>query len=258
MELTESYAMTPAASVSGLYFAHPEARYFSVGPDRARPGGGLRAPQGQVARRSRALAGAEPRPTTRRSRAWARSSRAGAMRRLRAVLFDAVGTLILLREPVGETYARFARAHGARAAGRAASTRPSRACCGRPRRTCFPACRSREAAARARLVARARATTPSAPPTAAALLAALRRLLRAASSRHYASARRLAPRARRPRRARRAARSRGLRLGVLSNFDQRLRLLLRELGLHERLRAWSCCPPTSARPSPSARSSTRR
>ena len=29
--LTESYAMTPAASVSGLYFAHPRARYFSVG-----------------------------------------------------------------------------------------------------------------------------------------------------------------------------------------------------------------------------------
>ncbi|MFN0199500.1 MAG: methionine synthase [Planctomycetaceae bacterium] len=28
--LTENYAMYPAASVSGLYFAHPEARYFSV------------------------------------------------------------------------------------------------------------------------------------------------------------------------------------------------------------------------------------
>jgi 5-methyltetrahydrofolate--homocysteine methyltransferase len=28
--LTESFAMDPAASVSGLYFAHPEARYFSV------------------------------------------------------------------------------------------------------------------------------------------------------------------------------------------------------------------------------------
>jgi len=28
--LTESFAMHPAASVSGLYFAHPEARYFSV------------------------------------------------------------------------------------------------------------------------------------------------------------------------------------------------------------------------------------
>jgi 5-methyltetrahydrofolate--homocysteine methyltransferase len=29
--LTESYAMTPTASVSGLYFAHPDARYFAVG-----------------------------------------------------------------------------------------------------------------------------------------------------------------------------------------------------------------------------------
>ncbi|HEV7557253.1 MAG TPA: vitamin B12 dependent-methionine synthase activation domain-containing protein, partial [Kofleriaceae bacterium] len=29
--LTESYAMYPTASVSGLYFAHPAARYFSVG-----------------------------------------------------------------------------------------------------------------------------------------------------------------------------------------------------------------------------------
>jgi 5-methyltetrahydrofolate--homocysteine methyltransferase len=31
VELTESFAMTPAASVSGLYFSHPEAKYFSVG-----------------------------------------------------------------------------------------------------------------------------------------------------------------------------------------------------------------------------------
>jgi 5-methyltetrahydrofolate--homocysteine methyltransferase len=31
MALTESAAMTPAASVSGLYFAHPLARYFTVG-----------------------------------------------------------------------------------------------------------------------------------------------------------------------------------------------------------------------------------
>jgi alpha/beta superfamily hydrolase len=29
--LTESYATTPGASVSGLYFGHPQARYFSVG-----------------------------------------------------------------------------------------------------------------------------------------------------------------------------------------------------------------------------------
>jgi 5-methyltetrahydrofolate--homocysteine methyltransferase len=31
MELTESYAMTPAASVSGLYLGHPDARYFLLG-----------------------------------------------------------------------------------------------------------------------------------------------------------------------------------------------------------------------------------
>lgn len=29
--LTEALAMTPASSVSGLYFAHPESHYFSVG-----------------------------------------------------------------------------------------------------------------------------------------------------------------------------------------------------------------------------------
>ena len=31
IQLTESMAMTPAASVSGYYFAHPEARYFGLG-----------------------------------------------------------------------------------------------------------------------------------------------------------------------------------------------------------------------------------
>ncbi|MEO0443412.1 MAG: methionine synthase [Pseudomonadota bacterium] len=31
MQLTDSYAMYPAASVSGWYFAHPEARYFGLG-----------------------------------------------------------------------------------------------------------------------------------------------------------------------------------------------------------------------------------
>ena len=30
VELTESFAMHPAASVSGLYFAHPDSRYFGV------------------------------------------------------------------------------------------------------------------------------------------------------------------------------------------------------------------------------------
>ena len=32
IQLTENCAMMPASSVSGLYFGHPEARYFAVGP----------------------------------------------------------------------------------------------------------------------------------------------------------------------------------------------------------------------------------
>jgi 5-methyltetrahydrofolate--homocysteine methyltransferase len=31
MRLTESYAMLPAAAVSGFYFSHPQASYFAVG-----------------------------------------------------------------------------------------------------------------------------------------------------------------------------------------------------------------------------------
>ena len=31
MALTESLAMTPAASVSGFYLSHPQSTYFSVG-----------------------------------------------------------------------------------------------------------------------------------------------------------------------------------------------------------------------------------
>ena len=30
MELTEAFAMTPAASVSGLYFSHPQSKYFAI------------------------------------------------------------------------------------------------------------------------------------------------------------------------------------------------------------------------------------
>src|SRR5690606_32604851 len=29
--LTETYAMTPGASVSGIYLGHPDSRYFSLG-----------------------------------------------------------------------------------------------------------------------------------------------------------------------------------------------------------------------------------
>ena len=31
LELTEHYAMTPAAAVSGFYYSHPDTRYFAVG-----------------------------------------------------------------------------------------------------------------------------------------------------------------------------------------------------------------------------------
>ncbi len=31
MLITESFAMWPGSSVSGLYFAHPESRYFTLG-----------------------------------------------------------------------------------------------------------------------------------------------------------------------------------------------------------------------------------
>jgi 5-methyltetrahydrofolate--homocysteine methyltransferase len=31
MQLTESMAMSPAASVSGFYLAHPDSTYFNVG-----------------------------------------------------------------------------------------------------------------------------------------------------------------------------------------------------------------------------------
>ncbi len=31
MKLTDACAMWPASSVSGLYFSHPDSRYFAVG-----------------------------------------------------------------------------------------------------------------------------------------------------------------------------------------------------------------------------------
>ena len=31
IQITESFAMWPGSSVSGLYFAHPQSRYFSLG-----------------------------------------------------------------------------------------------------------------------------------------------------------------------------------------------------------------------------------
>ena len=60
IQLTESMAMLPGASVSGLYLWHPDEPLLRDRADRARPARGLRAPQGRARRRGRALARPEP------------------------------------------------------------------------------------------------------------------------------------------------------------------------------------------------------
>ena len=58
VKLTESFAMWPGSSVSGLYFSNAESYLFRRRQDRARPGRGLRRAQGHGGRRDRTLAGA--------------------------------------------------------------------------------------------------------------------------------------------------------------------------------------------------------
>lgn len=152
-------------------------------------------------------------------------------RRILAVVFDAVGTLLLLREPVGETYARLALTHG----------------------VAVPASRLQEAFGRVLAAA-----PPNVHAGASLAVAAerergwwrerVRETFRAADQMvrfedfeaffaavflHYAEATawRLAAGARE---CLDALAARGLRLGVLSNFDQRLRRVLAGLGLAER------------------------
>ena len=59
IRLTESFAMHPAASVSGLYFAHPAVALLRRRPHHPRPGRRLRPPQGHDRRRNRTLARAK-------------------------------------------------------------------------------------------------------------------------------------------------------------------------------------------------------
>jgi putative hydrolase of the HAD superfamily len=149
-------------------------------------------------------------------------------RRILAVVFDAVGTLLLPQEPVGATYARLALAHGAD----------------------VPASRLEEAFRRVLTVAPPNVQTG---PAAAERERGwwrerVRETFRAADGMarfddfdaffarvfaHYAEAAawRLAAGARA---CLEALAARGLRLGVLSNFDQRLRRVLAGLGLAER------------------------
>ena len=60
LALTESYAMTPAAAVSGLYLRPSRREVLRRRAHPARPGRGLRGAQGRGRRGSRALAPAEP------------------------------------------------------------------------------------------------------------------------------------------------------------------------------------------------------
>ena len=66
MQITESFAMWPGSSVSGLYFAHPDVALLLARQNRPRPGCRLRRAQRHDHRRSRALA--RPQPQLRSSR----------------------------------------------------------------------------------------------------------------------------------------------------------------------------------------------
>ena len=154
-----------------------------------------------------------------------------AWRIILAVVFDVVGTLLLPREAVGECYARLAREHGVELSS------------------------ARLDDAFARVFA---AAEPNVHPGTTLAIAAererdwwrerVRETFRAADGMarfddfdaffgrvwsHYAEAGawRVRPGVER---GLDALAARGLRLGVLSNFDQRLRGLLHALGLHER------------------------
>ena len=61
MSLTDSLAMLPAASVSGIYLHHPAGALLRGRPGRRRPGRGLRPPDGAAAGGGRALDRAQPR-----------------------------------------------------------------------------------------------------------------------------------------------------------------------------------------------------
>ena len=60
MNLTESFAMTPAASVCGLYFGHPESRYFAVDRITREQVESYAVRKGMPEARGRALARPEP------------------------------------------------------------------------------------------------------------------------------------------------------------------------------------------------------
>jgi putative hydrolase of the HAD superfamily len=159
---------------------------------------------------------------------------------LRGVLFDAAGTLMELRETVGETYARVAARHGVRLPAWRLDDAFTRVLRAAPARV-FPGASLAEAARRERAAWReiVRATFRAADqgarfepqPDRDAFDACFDALWD-----HYAE-----PAAWRAREGAGAAldalADRGLALGVVSNFDQRLPAVLAGLGLAARLQA---------------------
>lgn len=150
--------------------------------------------------------------------------------RLLAVIFDAAGTLIAPAEPVGETYSRLARGHGVALSGARIEDAFRRVFAAAPANV-HPG----EALARAAELerawwrARVRETFLAADGTARfrdfdAYFAALwQHFARGAAWRARLGAHE----------ALAALAASGRRLALLSNFDQRLRPILSELGLHD-------------------------
>jgi putative hydrolase of the HAD superfamily len=147
---------------------------------------------------------------------------------IRAVCFDAAGTLLAVREPVGETYARFARRAGIHAAADALEDGFQRAF-RRAEPLAFPSAAPRKVRAlerewwwrRVSDAFRAAGVDPPRQAVASTFAAVFE---------HFASraAWRLFPDVK-P--ALRRLRARGLRLAVVSNFDTRLLALLEQLGV---------------------------
>lgn len=160
---------------------------------------------------------------------------------IRGVLLDAVGTLIALREPVGETYARVAAAHGVALAPERIGEAFRRAFAAAAPAV-FPGAAPDEAAARERAWWRATAQSAFAAADPAQRFADFDACFDELW-RHYASS---AAWVARPGAAEALAglRAAGRRCAVVSNFDRRLPAILAGLGLGPLLDA--CVLPADA------------
>ena len=153
---------------------------------------------------------------------------------IRAVLFDAVGTLLALREPVGDTYARIAAVHGVRIGAWRLDEAFRRVHAKAPP-LAFPDAPADEVPARERAAWRSLARSTFLAADSGARFADFDACFDALW-RHFASATAwvLRPGAAE---ALSALRERRRLVAVVSNFDQRLRPILAGLGLAPRLDA---------------------